>query len=436
MKPSVLKILLVALTVSTAIIFSFKLGKRNSVNDNLSLAEVRDDFLELITKIEAGVPNAFYYSAKSEYESIKKEVSSKLRDGMTVRELFQVFYPLIRCLNDAHFSIHLPDELMEENNNSYFPLRVIIHENRLYVLEDLSTTKRIKKGTEILSINKVSAKDIIEKIRGTNLVNKNKQLFFEYRTEAVFHNRLYALFGFTGDFEIGTNDNVYFLSGIEANKLNAPEGKIYECKILNAQTAYLKISRLTIPQDSLKHLLEKDFALLKKESIQKLIIDIRGNLGGNSVLAKNLLDYFMDTPYTLVEGVDYFHQGKQYYSDTKAQKHNPLSSDNKYKGQVILLSDILTYSSAHMMQVGFKYYNVGITVGNGSSEALYITGEIKQTVLKNSKIELIAPTVNFKLPGYTEDQTQYYAPDFLIYPTLSERLNGVDVLLTKALAIP
>ncbi len=435
MKPYAFKILVVVLVIGSVIIYSFKLSNRKVVNEYLSFEEVRDDFLELTGKIETGVPDAFYYTPKAEYESIKKTVSNQLREGMTTRELFQVFYPLVQCLNDAHFSIHLPDKLMEPNNTSCFPIRVIIHENRLYVLDDLSVEKQIKKGAEILFINKLSAKEIITKIRGTKETDKNKQLFFEYRTESVFHNRLYALFGFTENFEITTTDSTYFVKGINAGILNRQLDSVYEFKTLGTETAYLKINQLTLQPDTLKSMLEKDFALLKKQAIRKLVIDIRGNMGGNSALAKNVFDYFMDTPYTLVAGVDYFHNGKRYAADTETKTHDPIFTKIKFKGKVILLSDVLTYSSAHMMQVGFRHYNIGVTIGNESSEALYITGEIKQTYLKNSKIELIAPTVNFKLPGYSEGQKKYYTPDYIIYPTLSDRLNDNDVILKRALNI-
>lgn len=420
----------------SALFVNYSVNKRSDTNDFcLSLKQIREDFSELTEKIESGVPNAFYYCSKSDYHLIKNSVYNQLEDNMTVQEFFRVLYPLVQFLNDAHFSIHLPDNITEDKNVSYFPVKVIISENRLYTQEDLSSVKQIEKGEEILSINKKSSQEIISKIRGgVNYKNKNDQIFFEYRNEVVFHRRLYSLFEFTGTFEIETTNKTYFLEGVGSEKFDILPKEEYEFKMLNSETGYLKINRLTIQQDSLKNFIERDFSLLKKKSVNNLILDIRGNLGGSSVLAKNVLDYFTDSPYTLSVGVDYFYKGKRYSSDTD-QIHIPLISENKFKGKIILLSDVLTYSSAHMMQVGFKYYNMGITLGQESSESLYITGEIKQTILKNSKIELIAPTVNFKLPGYSENKEEYYVPDYTIYPSLSDRLDGNDLFLYKALNI-
>mgnify|MGYP001270396931 CR=1 FL=1 len=406
-----------------------------SSNSFLTLQEVREDFYQLTEKIEKEVPNAFYNCDKSDYELVKQKAYNQLTDGMTTQSLYRVLYPLVQYLNDAHFSVHLPDDIMNDSKISYFPIKVLIHNDRLYALEDLSSEPQIKKGEEILFINTISSKEILERIKGTTYQNKRDQLFFEQRNEAVFHRRLYSLFGFTGNFEIKTTDNIYFKNGINAEKLNALPTKDYDFKMLNSGIAYLKINRLTLPQDSLKNTLKNNFNTLKEQSINKLIIDIRGNLGGNSALAKNIFDYFTDTPYTLAVGVDYFSKGKRIHSDTRSQIHNPQTIRDKFQGQVVLISDVLTYSSAHMMQVGFKYHNLGITVGNESSESLYITGEIKQTVLKNSKIELIAPTVNFELLGYSADKKEYYRPDYEIYPSLEDRLNGNDLLLSKALEI-
>lgn len=412
--------------------------KEDPHHRDLSLEQVREDFFDLTQKIESGVPNPYYYCSKQDYDSVKTSVLNKLKDGMTIQETFRVFYPLIQCLNDAHFSIHLPDEIIENENITYFPVRVIIDGDKLYALEDLSVLSQIKNGEEIYFINRIPVKEIIEKIKGTNDKRKNDQAFFEYRNEAAFHRRLYPLFGFKDSFEIKTADKTYLLNGISAKDMEVKPKPTYEFKILNAETGYLKVNSLvwetTKKRDSLKNLLESNFRILKEQSINKLIVDIRGNLGGSSVLAKDILDYFTDIPYTLSVGADYFYKGKAYYSATN-ELHTPLVSENKFKGKVLLISDVLTYSSAHMMQVGFKHYNMGITSGHQSSESLYITGEIKKTVLKNSGIELIAPTANFRLPGYSEAETKYYTPDYVLYPSLSERLSGNDVMLNKAIDI-
>ncbi len=425
------------ITATTCILFVFCSQRQpaEKMLHKLSLKQVHEDFFEMTKKIEQNIPEPYYHCTKAGYDSVKSSIYNTLKDGMTIHETYRAFYPLVQFLNDAHFSIHLPDQLIINENISYFPLRIIIEQDKLYVLEDLSTFKQIGKGEEIKFINNISIKDILKRIKGTDYKEINDLTFFAYRTETVFHKRLYPLFGFNETFTVKTADKIYHLNGIPAERFKIDLKESFEFKILEPEIGYLKINNLVYEtpeqRNQLKKALDRHFKTLRIQSINKLIVDIRGNLGGSSVLAKDILDYFANTPYTLSVGADYLHQGKPRYSAVN-QMHNPTIGENKYHGNVVLISDVLTYSSAHMMQVGFKHYDMGITIGQKSSESLYITGEIKQHFLKNSKIELIAPTVNFRLPGYAKDQRGYYIPDHVLYPSVAERLQGKDIFLYRA----
>lgn len=406
-------------------------------SDRLTLQQLQQDFTQFTQLVEQDVPNAFYNCSRVDFERAKLSVFNQLKDGMTVTEAFRVFYPIAQLLNDAHFAVHLPDHFFENKNNTFFPIRVIIDDDRLFVVKDVSDVPLLKKGEEILDINAISAKDIIQNIRATSLKDRNQQVFFEYRNESVFHKRLYALFQFKDEFEVRTSRQKYKLRGVSEQKLQESADPVVVCKQIDKDIAYIKVNRLvwetSAQRDSIKLILDNYVTTMNRENIKNMVLDIRGNLGGSSVFAKDILDYFTTTPYSLSEGVEYFYKGKRY--DAKNETLHTPNARIIFKGSVVLLSDVLTYSSAHMMQVGFKHYDMGVTVGQQSTESHYITGEIKKTILKNSGIEIISPTVNFRLPGYSVVQRGFYTPDYVIYPSFSDRLNGKDVMLEKAIEI-
>lgn len=434
----ILGLVVPSLVVLILVTYSFFRYEAAADYSYLSPEQVREDFLQLTDKIESEVPNAFYYCYRSDYDLVKNTILSQIKDNMTSQEVYQLFYPLTQVLNDAHFSIYLSDEIVNKEVKSYFPLRVVIHQDKIYLKEDLTGLNQLKKGEEILAINNLPSEEVIKKLKGTKINQKNDLTFFEYRNQDIFHKKLYPLFGFKDEFQIKTKSNTYTLNGILIEEFNKNETSDYEFHILSNQTGHLKINSLdwktNDQQERLQQFLEKNFKIMRNDSIEKLIVDIRGNLGGSSVLAKDILDYFTDTPYTLAVGVDYFAKGKTYSSELK-ELHKPSDNLYKFKGKIVLLSDVLTYSSAQMMQVGFKHYKMGITVGHQSSESYYITGQVNKTILKNSGIELYSPTANFKLPGYSENNIEYYTPDRVIYLTLEERLNDNDELLNKAIEI-
>jgi hypothetical protein len=175
-------------------------------------------------------------------------------------------------------------------------------------------------------------------------------------------------------------------------------------------------------RDSLDNFLKTSFAEIKNDSIHNLIIDIRNDLGGSSILAEDILDYIANKPYDLSIGSEYFDHGKLIrHSDTTL--HNPERLANKFFGETILLTNVATASSAQMMAAGFEYYHLGKVVGQISFEPLFITGEVKGKKLPHTGYFFIYPTKNFILPGYHENRKEYLVPDYVVNPSLKDIMN-------------
>jgi hypothetical protein len=206
-------------------------------------------------------------------------------------------------------------------------------------------------------------------------------------------------------------------------------------KILDNEIGYLKIPSLIWnkngDRENFDRSIDSAFMVLQSVKINKLIIDIRDNPGGSSILAKDVLDYIYSKPYTLSQGeVDMEKDVIKETIDTSL--HTPTLHSNRYNGATILLNNVLTYSSAHMMQAGFQYYKMGQTIGEISSEPLFITGEVSTVSMKNSRLAFNYPTSNFILPGFNKSKKTFYTPDLIYMPTLTDRLSDQDILLEKA----
>lgn len=165
-----------------------------------------------------------------------------------------------------------------------------------------------------------------------------------------------------------------------------------------------------------------------------MIIDIRDDLGGSLVLAIDILDCITNKPYTLDWGEESFNNGKL-VRDNDTTLHIPAKFAYRFLGETILLTNGLTYSSAHMMAVGFQYYHLGTTVGQMSSEPLLITGEVQSFTLPNSKCLFYFPSSNFILPGFNENKKKHFIPDYEIYPDVSNQLKNKDTSLNFAIKL-
>lgn len=407
----------------------------NDVNRFLTKEEIESDFIQLTKIIETKVPAPFYNCSRAKYDSVKKSISFSIPDSAKLKEVYRRFYPLVQVLNDAHFSLHLPDGYFSDSTK-YFPFKVVIQGYKIFVKDNLSTDNRIEKGKEIIRINSIPVKDIIAMIYSCNHNSANERLFFEKWNEGVFYKKLATLFDMKGPFSIELATGQSFrVNGVEAHFLkDTVKTKESSFKILGNKIGYLKIPSLAwdTPErrEDFAKKVDSSFNLFRANKIHDLIIDIRGNMGGSTILAKEVLDYIYFKPYTLGNGQVLIENGIK-KEDKNTSFHVPAQHSNRFTGNTILLNDVLTYSSGHMMQVGFQYYKMGQTIGEISSEPLFITGEVSSVFLKNSNLKFYFATSNFILPGFKKDEKRYYIPDITYMPDLAERLEGQDVLLEK-----
>lgn len=405
-----------------------------------SKKEIEEDFNDLTNTIETKVPYPFYNCPKEQYDSIKQYTLTHLPDSASLNGLYKVFYPLVQTLNDAHFSLHLPDNYFSETTR-YFPFKVLIAGNRLFVKENLSNEKKVEKGNEIISINSISVKTIIATIRSCNSKLPNEEAFFETWNEPVFYKRLFTLFDLSDTFNIGLSNGLKFtVVGITEKSLMSPKtgNDKPEFKILDNNIGYLKIPSLIWndekERETFDRIIDSAFLILQSAKSNKLIVDIRNNPGGSSILAKDVLDYISFKPYTLSKG-EVYNEQNTIKEEVDTSLHSVTAHINRFNGSTILLNNTLTYSSAHMMQVGFQYYKMGQTMGEISSEPLFITGEVHTDTLKKSHLTFHYPTSNFILPGFNKDKKTYYTPTVIYKPTLVERLSDQDILLKKAISV-
>ena len=102
---------------------------------------------------------------------------------------------------------------------------------------------------------------------------------------------------------------------------------------------------------------QKAFATYKDDStLNSLIFDLRGNIGGAIDATAYFLGFFLGKGQY---AFDFYHKGEYLPFKTATDK---LSSISKYK-QVVILVDQNTQSSAEMMAAALKKYHVGVVLG-------------------------------------------------------------------------
>ncbi len=116
-------------------------SNRNKAKKYFSKIEIEQDFNELTNTIETKIPSPFYNCLKEKYDSVKQHIQTNIPDSASLSNLYKLFYPLVQVLNDAHFSLYLPDNYFA-NTTKYLPVKIIIIGDKIFVKENLSNEKK------------------------------------------------------------------------------------------------------------------------------------------------------------------------------------------------------------------------------------------------------------------------------------------------------
>jgi len=425
----------------------FLVGCKSHTIENIDIkidpAYLNADFKQITSNIEGRVPNPYYLCSKVSYDSVKKNISSSLNSSMTVIEFYQKMAPIFSLLKDGHFQFFIDEKLVDklerENPDLYFPFTVFIDGNKIFVNKNLTDNTGIKSGDEILSINEVSSRMILNRLRYGVSLKTNEENYFERRHESHFYRSILLDMGFRNSFKVKFKDKTVKVRGISAKKIKMinepPNDFVY--KILNGKTkiGYLQVNTLlSSKRQKLDSCLTVFFKLLEQEKINKLIIDIRNNLGGSTKLSRDIFDYITQKKYLIDLGDEYLKDSKPTF-DNDTTLSVPRQMPDKFYGKTILLTNVISYSSAHMMANTFKYYKMGIVIGQVSVEPLFISGEVEELITVNTKSNVYFPTSDFYLPGYKKDNISYFVPDYQVYPTINDRIKSKDEALNFAVKL-
>lgn len=125
------------------------------------------------------------------------------------------------------------------------------------------------------------------------------------------------------------------------------------------------------------------FDKVDSADIENVIVDLRGNGGGNSYVANEFLSHLNIDGYMGLSGdVRYgnflIHNEPYYYTVEK--------KENAYDGKVFILTDVFTFSSAMDFAMFFKDNNLGTVVGEASGNMPEAYGDVLSFTVPNSKL--------------------------------------------------
>lgn len=456
-------------------------GCKNPHVISLSKDQMVEDVEEIHAVFLAGHANLIRHRSSAEVEEIFERTIGALPDHANEVEFLRMLAPLIGDIRDTHTTIRLSGDGLScmLSTERFLPLEVMVRDGRVFVATPVYKHVSLEPGAEILSINGRSGEDIVEIIQNS--------MSFEGYSKEPLQRAMQNNFWYPYHNYVDSSDRFAVTSkGLEGETVE----QILEGQSFAEMREVRSVDRpvtlgLEIDQDAsvaimrIAHFLGDDtpdffrdsFARLKNNSVQNLIIDLRGNGGGydkyNIDLFKYLLnssfhyyrgwahsgptyeelknvefdveDFFSESPEMSAEEMDQIAQSSTLSQlldvtiDTfvTAGKHDPYVNLH-YDGNVYILVDGASGSSGAEVPAMAHHFGVATIVGEEPNGAYQGTagGVIPELTLPNSKLRVNFPLVryyNAVMPDvYPHTGVQ---PHFRVLQTPEDLAAGRDTIL-------
>ena len=411
---------------------------------------MRQDIDSLVKYLQDVHPNPFYRYPKNKFLKDAELIKTGFTDSLDKIDFYLRIEPLLGHLEDGHTDLAFPGDYYDLNP-FIFPYYVKLAVQRPFIICKSASSvikSQLPTGAEIISINEIPAYKIVNDI--INLNTGENRLFraefgasnFDFYLEALYKlNGIYRI-----KYRIHGKVKAITIKGVRKRKLdelhksekaaNGNADPIYSVKFFTKNNTAL-INFKSFAWDGFPQFMDTTFKQLKEKSIQYLIINLMGNGGGDSDVGDEFFQYLLDKPFTqyakileknsepLKNRLLEHRKGKvlndadkillakpngsldTVYCDKIAIRKNPL----RFNGQVILLTNIETYSSAADFAQCFKYYKRGIIIGEETGGLIKSYGDIVPVYLPNSRLELTVSSKLYYNAGATAKDWHGVIPD-------------------------
>lgn len=431
----------------------------------------REDVLYIHNQLLKYYPGLYHYETKEEFAKRLLQTLETTNDSISILEAYKKIAYLIEGIKDQHLAVYLPKNYFPKNIK-ILPLLMKRFDEDFYLVYNQSKDTALVRGTKILEINGVKPIEDFYRFQHLMPADNNNPTAKNYVSESAFralYNRWYGPLDSVNiqyilpDSNIKKDTVLHFLHADSAGKVLASRYKANLRKNLGytqidslSHTGVLDITSFRGPKSFLRFTekkfkkgLQKAFTQIEQDSIQNLILDLRGNGGGAIVNVQNLVSYLSQEPFKLYDSV-YLKKaafnsifkpylvlpwitGKLvynkrndtgYYRNYSQAEIKPKKKHN-YRNRLFVLMDGGTYSASTFTISLLKNMDRAIFVGTPPGGANWgsFAGFNKNSKLPNSKLQLRIPLMQL-----VHDSTNLNHRDFVVLPDYNVQRSFKDMI--------
>lgn len=411
---------------------------------------LRHDFLELRDTLQKIHPGLYVYKNKAAIDNMFDSCFSTIKDSMAILDFYALTSFVIASIGDGHTNCRLSNQFLNDYYNSIrvFPAMVIFLNNRAFIFCCKQNPELTE--AELLSINNHSMKEIVDKIfqyiQSDGFIQSHKNWELPEYFQLLF-NTLYGISeSYHVTYKAKTGEEKY--ATLQADMIK----NIFCTNPFPRPAKYLQLSYkpgniavLTIKSfyndflqgtgENFSKFLDSAFTDIKIKNTQKLLIDIRGNQGGNDSNGELLYSYLTNRSFMYYAG--------QSTVDGKydVEKHADLAlqqpKDNDFKGKLYILVNGRSFSASAEFSAIVKTNDRGLFIGEECGGGYYgnTSGAETYVTLPNTQITARIPMVRYSMAVKNTYNAAGVIPDYPFYITITDIVENTDTQMAYALKI-
>ena len=445
-----------------------------SINaQNYTRAELTTDINFLQTQLFEKHSGLDAYTSLEEINNTLNQMKATLPDSMSAIQFYGHISPILSTIKDGHTMLLPPSVYLEKSNTDslFLPLRMFNSGDKLYVELNYLPEDKIPNGSEIISINGVPAAVILNTMLNGMMRDGHNDAYARWALNWWFAEYFSYWYDHPAKYQIqfinpeGVLQNV-IIDGATKEAYNEYRAKRYPNRSFTRTYDHKPGTAVVFTLDTIHSIVimkikDWDEAILKNTyhqkirktidscfdsiflfHIQHLVIDIRDNQGGSLVNSKHVLSYLLNTSFDLV---DNYYKVSNPALDAGNSRYKKTSGENSksnkirkeiYTGKVYVLTNGGSFSNSGLFASTLKRNNRALFIGEETGGSIYsLNANTKSLTLPNTQIQFELTTKRFAINESIPNAGRGLIPDYVVHPTITNLVEGRDVILEKALDV-
>ncbi len=397
------------------------------------------DFRQMRSILEKEHCCMYEYTGKEEFDRYLDQVGKELAEPLRVSRFYNMLSAVTAKIGCMHTAVWMPGSFWDMQPQNLWPLQVQVIQDYLVVTGTYADSLEVPPGSVLLAINGKPVHEILSELREFISADAFNPHFINWQIQKRFPMLLARSYGFPEQYRVR-----YALPGRKTSveRTIQPAGitAVREVVFRNFHHPKLTLNvwkqqnyaLLTVPTfiyydrlDYFRAFMDSSFTVVKNKNIGNLIIDLRGNDGGDPYCAASLFSYLIKQPQP------YFAEP---YSKYSSLAEPIVPAENRFDGNLFVFLDRACGSTNGHFAALLKYHKCGTIIGEPTGATYKCNGgKDGQRRLKYSGIDLFFTRGTYSAAVSGMDKHSPIYPDVPASLTYRDFLAGRDVFMEAAL---